>query len=282
MRTWLSGLLQRRRRLAAASPDYQPSAYVHRLLDEFHRFVSTEYGSAALSRDDFLALFWRLNGSGLIRPTNRFVGDLWNLFMPDFRDRLDEYYKSQELQLTMTLLAYATQARLLSDNYLVPYGVFRERIPRRAAVLEVGAGIPHGFLSQVFDNGPEWCDGLTIVELDTIYSRFTRWCCDARAVRCRHVLAHAGQAPSIPTDVQYDFVFAKDVFEHIDDPVKTIREIVGVAKASALLALDLEDKGPVEYQHISPALAHLREEVQRAGFRASGASGNMTLFERGL
>jgi hypothetical protein len=278
---WLSDLRRRLHSRGAGGVDPKASAYVNQLLDEFHRFISAEYGRAALSRDEFLTLFWRLQRGGMIRPANRFVGDVWNLVLPDFRDRLDEYYKSQEAQLTMTFLAYAAQPQALNDNYMVPYRAMRERIAG-VTVLEVGAGIPHGFLSLLFDAGAGWCDELTIVELDTIYARFTRWCCETRNVSFKHVLARAGQAPPIPPGAAYDFVFAKDVFEHIDDPVKTIRDIVSVAKPAAFLALDLEDKGPVEYQHISPELSHLRQPVIDAGFRASGTTGHMTLFERGL
>jgi SAM-dependent methyltransferase len=273
------GFLRRRRSSGVARLEGQAPQYVHDLLDEFHRYVLTAYGAAALPRDQFLALFWRLQQTGQIRPVNRYIGDLWNLFAPDFRERLDEYYKSQEMQLTMTFMAYATQAQLLRENYVAPYEMMRERLPR-TAVLEVGAGVPHGFLSQAFGSGTAWCDALTIVEIDAVYARFVRWYCEAHGVAFQHALAHAGRAPDIPADRRYGFVFAKDVFEHLDDPVKAIRAIVGVAAPAAILALDLEDKGAIEYQHISPALAGLREHVERAGFRAFASTGNMTMFER--
>src|SRR5206468_2870751 len=131
-----------------------------------------------------------------------------------------------------------------------------------------------------FASGTAWCEAFTIVELDSVYSRFVRWYCGAHRVPFQHVPARAGQAPAIPADGRYTFVFAKDVFEHIDDPARAIREIVAGVAPSAILALDLEDKGPVEYQHISPALAALREHVEHAGFRQFAASGNMTMFER--
>jgi hypothetical protein len=273
------GFLRRRGRSVVARLEGRAPRYVHELLDEFHHYISAEYGPAALPRDQFLALFWRLQQSGQIRPVNRYIGDLWNLLAPDFRERLDEYYKSQEMQLTMTFLVYATQAQLLHENYIVPYQMMRERLPR-AAVLEVGAGIPHGFLSQAFGSGTAWCDALTIVEVDALYARFVRWYCETHGVAFQHALAHAGRAPAVPTDRRYGFVFAKDVFEHLDDPVQTIRDIVGVAAPAAILALDLEDKGAMEYQHISPALAGLVEHVERAGFRAFASTGNITMFER--
>ncbi len=272
---WRSWLPRMRRPASAAGS----SAYLDSLLDEVHQFLVSEYRERMLPRDQFLALFRRLEQSGMIRPVNRFIGDLWNLFAPDFRERLDEYYKFQELQLTMTFLAYAAQPQLLHDHYVVPYQMMRERLPR-AAVLEVGAGIPHGFLSQAYTSGTAWCEALTVVELDALYSRFVRWHCEARGVAFRHVLAHAGRAPAIPADRTYGFVFAKDVFEHLDDPARAIREIVAVAAPTAILALDLDEKGAVEYQHISPGLAALRGEVERAGFLAFASSGNMTMFER--
>jgi 2-polyprenyl-3-methyl-5-hydroxy-6-metoxy-1,4-benzoquinol methylase len=277
MKAWLPRLVRGRGRQGAA--DVRHSPYVGALLDEVHRFIVAEYGERALPREQFLALFWRLQQSGQIRPVNRFIGDLWNLFAPDFRDRLDEYYKSQELQLTMTFLAYAAQPQLLHENYVVPYQMMCERLPR-TSVLEVGGGIPHGFLSQSFVSGTPWCESLTVVELDALYTRFVRWYCESRGVAFRHVPAHAGRTPDIPVDRTYGFVFAKDVLEHLDDPAKALRQIVAVAAPEAILALDLEDKGAVEYQHISPGLAALRVDVERAGFRVFASTGNMTMFER--
>jgi len=270
----------RRRGISAATPiEGRPPKYIQQLLDEFHRFIVAAHGDRALPRDQFLALFWRLQQSGQIRPVNRYIGDLWNLFAPDFRERLDEYYRSQEMQLTMTFLAYAAQPQLLHENYVVPYRTMRDRFPR-SAVLEVGAGIPHGFFSQTFASGTAWCEALTIVEIDAVYARFVRWYCQVHDVAFHHSLARAGRAPAIPSDRRYGFIFAKDVFEHLDDPVTTIGDILGVAAPSAMLALDLENKGAVEYQHISPALSGLRDHVERAGFRAFASTGNMTLFER--
>lgn len=286
--TWpqrVSRLLTGSRRRLGAAGGAQPAArqtappYAHQLLDEFHRYVAATFGARALSRDAFVEMFWRHYESGITRPANRFVGDLWYMFAPDFPDRFDEYYRSQQLQLTMTFLGYAASERILTENYLVPYSMMWERMPR-ARVLEVGAGLPHGFLSRVFDEGGGWCEELTIVELDAVYARFVAWFCGEHDIRFRHVPARAGVAPNIPREAPYGFVFAKDVFEHLDDPRKTIDEILLAAAPRSLVALDLEDKGAVEYQHISPELSALKSRVIDGGFHQLKTTGNVTVFER--
>lgn len=274
---WVRGV--RRLVRGGAAPPPRPGPYVRALLAEFHRFIVSQYGRHALPRERFEEIFWRHQASGIVRPANRFIGDLWYLFAPDFTERLGEYYKAQELQLTMTFLGYAAAETLLHDNYVVPYRMMRERLPR-AAVLEVGAGLPHGFLATVFDEGAAWCDELAIVEVDAIYARFVRWFCETRGIAFRHEVAEAARAPRLPAGRQYDFVFAKDVFEHLDDPRRTVDDIVSRAAPRAMLALDLEDKGAVEYQHISPELSRLKPAVDGAGFRLLAQTGNMSVYER--
>ena len=273
--------LGRFRRLAAGGKAPLPpsGAYVHLLLAEFHKFIVGEYGRHALPRERFEEMFWRHQASGIIRPANRFIGDLWYLFAPDFTERLGEYYKAQELQLTMTFLGYAAAETLLHDNYVVPYRMMRQRLPR-AAVLEVGAGLPHGFLATVLDEGAGWCEELVIVDVDAVYARFVKWFCTTRGIAFRHEVADAARAPSLPAGRPFDFVFAKDVFEHLDDPLDTINQIVSRAAPRAVLALDLEDKGAVEYQHISPELSRLKPAVTDARFRLLTLSGNMSVYER--
>ena len=50
-------------------------------------------------------------------------------------------------------------------------------------------------------------------------------------------------------------MFAKDVFEHLTEPAAALDEVLAHASDRAVLALDLDDKGAVVYQHVSPQLA---------------------------
>jgi SAM-dependent methyltransferase len=252
--------------------------YAHALLDEFHFFLQHQYGEHALPHERFVELFWQHQQSGIIRPANRYIGDLWYLFAPDFAERLGEYYKAQELQLTMTFLGYAASERLLRDNYLRPYEIARDRLSS-AAILELGPGLPHGFLALVA--AKSWCTSLTIVEIDAIYTRFVEWACARRAVPFEHRPAEAGRTPTIAATRTFDFIFAKDVFEHLDAPERVLRELLAVAAPRSVLALDLEDTGAVQYQHISPDLAPLKSIVSAAGYALVEATGNVSVFARG-
>jgi SAM-dependent methyltransferase len=277
----VDGLDVIRRLLNAFKGPSDDLTYANRLLDEFHRFVVSEYGSAALPREQFLELFWRHQRSGISRPANRYVGDLWYLFRPDFLQRLPEYYKTQELLLTMRFLGYAASTQFLQENYVEPYRLLLQR-RSRSSVLEIGAGVPHGFVYHILTEGASWCRELVVVDVDAIYTSFVKWFCVEHQVPHRVVNVEAGRAPVLPESGAFDFVYAKDVFEHLDDPAAVVDAIVRVAAPGALLALDLEDKGDVIYQHISPSLTHLKPVVTQSGFTAIGQSGTMTMFERGI
>jgi hypothetical protein len=267
------------RELLGPRPHPSPSPYAQWLLRGFHEYLTEQFGDATLPFDTFAEVFWRHQRSGIIRAANRYVGDLWDLFAPDYRRRLPEYYAQQELQLTMTFLAYAGQPELLDAHFLQPYREMRRRFPK-PSILEIGPGIPHGFLANVHRDGGGWCRALTIVELDAQYARFTGWVCARHGIPFERIPAIAAQAPAISTSTRFDFVFAKDVFEHLDAPDRALAEIVRVAATPSLLALDLTDHGSVEYQHISPRLSAHAAVVEAAGFVRSGQAGHLTIFTR--
>lgn len=70
------------------------------------------------------------------------------------------------------------------------------------------------------------------------------------------------------------------MFEHLLEPKAILDEIVAVTSDRAILALDLDDKGPRVYQHVSPTLAPLKRHVVETGFAEFGRTGNVTLFRR--
>ena len=273
----------RRRLLDRGAPvpsaNVDATAYSAWLIDELHAYVSATYPATALPKERFTALVRQYQDAGWQRKVNRYIGDLWYLFAPDFATRLDEYYRYTDLQLTLTLFTYSGNAALLDANYLRPYRIARERLGR-FSILEVGAGLPHGLLYGVFANDPLPCTSLTTVDIDGVPARFVAFFCRRHGIPHRWIVATAGQATAVGADGSFDFVFAKDIFEHLVDPVPALDDLLRSASNRAILALDLDDKGEVVYQHVSPALGPLRQRVAAAGFHAIEQTGNVTLFER--
>jgi len=249
------------------------------LIDELYEFVASQYPADVLERDRFRSLVAQYQNPAWLKATNRYVGDLWSLFAPDFRQHLAEYYWQQDFQLTMTLLSYAANRVLVDAHYIKPYAIARERLGR-VKVLELGAGIPHGLLDHTRRDGTSWCTQLTSVDIEGTPARFLAFWCRRHGVTHHDITATAGVAPDLNGVANIDFVFAKDVFEHLTDPALAIERLLACTARRAVLALDLEDKGVVEYQHVSPTLAPLKAAVQCAGFVQLGVTGNLTMFAR--
>jgi hypothetical protein len=253
-------------------------AYATWLVQQVYECVASWYPEDVLPRDRFLSLVNTYADPSWLKPSNRYIGDLWYLFAPDFTRRLDEYYRAQDFALTLTLLSYASNVPLLEANYRRPYRFARERLTR-FTVLELGAGIPHGFLDLLRQEGTGFCDHLVAVDIDGLPARITACCCRRHEVSFAQMTAVAGAAPALATR-PIDFVFAKDVFEHLTDPAAAVDQVLACASERAVLALDLDDKGPVVYQHVSPALEPLKSRVAAAGFMLAEHTGNMSIFVR--
>jgi hypothetical protein len=251
------------------------------LIDELYGVVAATYPRDVLPPERFRALAAKYQDPDWLRATNRYLGDLWYLFAPDYPTRLGEYYQSQELPLLMTLLSYAANAPLLEANYDEPYRIARQRLGRMS-VLEFGAGLPHGLLCHVHRDGTAWCSHVTSVDIAGTPARFVDFWCDRHGLAHKSITVGAGATPDLPGIENVDFVFAKDIFEHLLEPSAALQRLLAVASPRAVLALDLDDKGEVEYQHVSPRLQQFIPAVEHAGFARLARTGNLSIFARGL
>jgi hypothetical protein len=274
----LAAAMSRRLRSQASPPQSADlSSYHAWLLEQVYTFVHDGFPADALEHDSFMALIGKHQDPGRLRASNRYLGDLWYLFAPDFQRRLDDYYRYQDFQLMATLLSYAANGPLVQANYVRPYDAARQRLGR-FSVLELGAGVPHGFLHAVYTHGSSFCSGLTSVDIDGTPARFVKAFCERNAVPHRWIRATAGLAAALDDAGPFDFVFAKDVFEHLMDPAVALDDVLAHASERAVLALDLDDKGAAVYQHVSPALEPLKARVEQAGFAKIEHTGNISMF----
>ncbi|MEO8681151.1 MAG: hypothetical protein ABI665_19030 [Vicinamibacterales bacterium] len=263
--------------MAAVAP---ASEYHQWLLDNWYGFIAESYPEEVIDRAQFMALIHRYQDAHWLRQSNRYLGDLWYLFKPDFPRRLDEYYKNQELQLTLTLISYATDPELLYGNYIRPYEIAVGRLGQ-FSVLEFGSGVPHGLLHTAHRSGASFCTRLDFVDIDSLPPRFLSWFCKGHDVPHTWTRAIAGDAAVVEAGAPFDFIFAKDIFEHLVAPGPVLDQLLARASARAILALDLDDKGAVVYQHVSPALEPLKTRVEDAGFVLIEKTGNLSMYARG-
>lgn len=238
------------------------------------RFVA-DTRSDALGVEEFAALARRHLDSGEIGAHTRFVGDLWRLFEPDYQRRLPAYYRATEHHALLRMVEYAGDEAFVREHFLAPYVFARARLGK-ARILEVGGGLPHGLVRSVLAE-ERFCEHLTLCEIEVVYSRFVEWFCEQYKVPFDLVRADAGETAALP-DGPFDFVFAKDVFEHLVDPLAMLDQIVAAASPHAVLALDVEDKGERVYQHVQPDLSALRSFLSDGGWHEAAKSGSVTTY----
>src|SRR5688572_9509265 len=65
-----------------------PQNYHAWLLDELHAFVASSYPDDALPREQFVGLVRKYQDPSWLRASNRYIGDLWYLFAPDYQRHL--------------------------------------------------------------------------------------------------------------------------------------------------------------------------------------------------
>ena len=258
---------------------FSNSKYSDDLLELFWKFIESKYPEDALSKEDFVGLIRRYQAGKAISPNNVYFADLWELFAPDYTRRLPDYYSRFEYHSTITMLDYANRPDLISESYFRPYQIAQARLGR-ISVLELGGGIPHGLIYNVLYGADESFNKLTPVDVPGVFSDFVEWFCTQKGLPFSHVIATAGKTATLPCNDKHEFVFAKDVFEHLEDPTAVIREVLRVVSDGAILALDVVDRGVRKYQHITTDLSPVRNLLAEEGYREFAASGRITMFAR--
>jgi SAM-dependent methyltransferase len=245
-------------------------------LSLLHEYLSDAHRET-LSLGDFVARAETHLGMVETRSVATHLAELWTLFAPDFRDRLPEVYSALELPHLLRYIDYTCDEAVIQDNYLGPYEYAADRLTS-LRVLEIGGGIPHGLI-RLQRERPGSIASAAMNDIDAIYTHFAVWFCDRERISSEWLPAVAGKATELPAQ-RFNFVFAKDVLEHVHDPDLLLRAIVGAATDDAVLALDLGDKGPRVHQHVSPDLADLEVLLAQQGWTAAVRRGSMTMLER--
>jgi SAM-dependent methyltransferase len=244
------------------------------LRGKYYEFVKVRFPT--IDQGQFFATVERNIDPKISGGANKYVADLWDLFEPTYKADFGAFYKWHEKLLFFRFLTYARNEQRILDHYANAYRFAIDRLGK-LAILEVGGGVPHGLLYHAHRSGPGFCEKLTYVDIDVLHADFVAWYCAQLPLALRQVRALAARAPEVP-DGRYNFVFAKDVFEHLDQPERLLDGLVAHLAPGGLLAVDLEDKGPVMHQHISPNLPPLKDRLRAAGFEQLAQFGVVTIW----
>jgi SAM-dependent methyltransferase len=253
-----------------------PTAYTRFLLTLLHEHLSDEYPDT-LGRDEFVERSEERLGFTETSRVSAHLADLWALFAPDFRDRLPEFYRALELPNLLRYIDYTCDEQFIVNSYVAPYELACDQLGS-LHVLEIGGGIPHGLI-RLQSVRPGIIASASLNDVDALYSRFAIWFCERERISSEWIPAVAGQASALPTN-RFNFIFAKDVLEHLHDPEAMLEQIVRAATPEAILALDLGDKGPRVHQHVTPDLTPLEAVLRTRGWNAVAIRGSMTMLRQ--
>ena len=112
------------------------------------------------------------------------------------------------------------------------------------------------------------------------FGKWSIWYCKKNNIPINVSIFPASKTPKIE-NLKYNFVFAKDIFEHLDNPEKLIDDLIIYTKNSkSLLCLDLEHKGAKTTQHISPNLPILKKKLLDSNFRVIKEFGDIHVWKK--
>jgi hypothetical protein len=192
--------------------------------------------------------------------------DLDTLLNPHFNDDLEFSYKNYERKIFLRLISYSLNKKMISEKYTNIYNFGIEKIKEPLNILEIGGGIPHGLIYNVWKKDKAFIKNFTYIEANLLHSEFVEWYCKKLNISNNIKLFKPSKTP-ILNNLKFNFVFAKDVFEHLDAPEILIDYLINnTTDKKTLLCLDLEHKGKKVGQHISPNLPILKERLIKNNF----------------
>lgn len=189
------------------------------------------------------------------------MSELTNLFNPNFDDNIQNHYKFYEKHIFFKFIIYSINTKLINNKYSKIYDFAINEIKEPLKILEIGGGMPHGLIFNVWKKGKLFCNKLNYVDADLLHSEFVDWYCKKNEIPLEIKLFPAAKTPEIE-GIKYNFVFAKDIFEHLDAPEKLIDDLIAnTTNSKTLLCLDLEHKGEKTVQHLNPNLPVLKKKL---------------------
>ena len=241
--------------------DYKKSGYFNYLKNLYYQFLLSKFPK--LQRVQF--------EENIIYLLNFEEDDLsaryFQTFEPDYTDDLNKYYKLNEKQIFLRFLKYSINTKLIKNKYSDVYDFAINRIQEPLEIIEIGGGIPHGLIFNIKKRGKSFCKKLNYIEADMLHAEFIDWYCKNNLIQFDKKIFLASKTPTIK-NINFNFVFAKDIFEHLDNPTQLIDELItNTNNPKTLLCLDLEHKGAITTQHINPNLPILKQKLIDNNFK---------------
>ncbi len=249
------------------------------VVSEAVEFSRSEGGSVDAFRQEVVPFIEHLVRH---RRTVRFYDEIHQYvleaLLPHYRDHLYDYYREQQYHMFVIMLSYPLCG--LGASHVEPYQLARRLLPE-LRVLDYGAGIPYGLVHTLAED-PSVVSAATLVDLDLVHSRFAEFLLRRTAPGVNlavHRLRNTDEVPEL--DGSFNFLFAKDIWEHLRRPRLVLEHLLGSADTDCLCVLDFAHHGAEIHQHITPDICFMSQVMTDAGFRNVATIGGLSVFARG-
>jgi hypothetical protein len=210
---------------------------------------------------------------------NSIIQDILTAFMPDYEKNLYQYYKNQEYLIFYRFLTYPFSGGLTS--YILPYEKGLSRF-KSCDILEYGPGIPYGLIHSLLSKNNS-INSITLIDLDLIHINFVEFLINKIAPNIKLNVYKLSNADSFPKiEGKFNFFYGQDIFEHLSNPLENLKKLMNYSKPEAVCYFDFQNHGEKIYQHITPNIEFLTEEMIRIGFRSDGKVSGLSEFVRDI
>lgn len=204
--------------------------------------------------------------------------DLLDAFFPNYEQDLYHYYSLQQYDMLFRFLQYPFLDPSL-ESYIMPYKkglAFLEG----AQCLDYGSGIPYGLIACLLTQ-PQTIKSITLIDLDLIHVDFVEFVIK-KIVPDIDLEIYRLRDTEIFPDLKgsYNFFFGKDIFEHLHKPENKLQKLMSYSAGKSICYFDLKNRGAIIYQHLTPRLDYLVQEMEKLGFCITGRVGDLLEFKR--
>ena len=243
--------------------DLKPTGYYSYIKNEIFEFLKSKYPDYEKEVFD-KKLNELINGIDDYRDITSTLNILFN---PNFNQDLKFHYKYIENKIFFKFILNSINTKLINNKYSDVYDFAISHLNEPLNILEIGGGLPHGFIYNMWKKGKTFFDKFTYIDANLIHSEFVQWYCIKYNFFHEIKLFEASKTPKL-NEIKFNFVFAKDIFEHLDEPKFLIDYLISNTKNNkTFLCLDLEHKGSKGGQHIYPNLPILKEGLIKNNFK---------------
>jgi len=210
---------------------------------------------------------------------NSIIQDILTAFMPNYEKHLYQYYKNQEYLIFYRFLSYPFQGGM--SHYFIPYEKGLERFQSND-IIDYGAGIPYGLIFSLL-NKKNSINSITLIDLDLIHIDFVQFLITKIAPNIKLNIYRLKDTDSFPEiEGKYNFFYGKDIFEHLSNPLENLKKLMNYSKQGAICYFDFQDHGEKIYQHITPDIGFLSEEMIKMGFQSGTTTAGLSEFIRNI